>query len=77
MYISVNYDLPEEIKEDIIRETRAAVEEALLKDGNYIRKLIRDAVKGCLSAQISELLQAKDYRDFLKEKIKKEIGMIE
>lgn len=75
MYININFDLPENIQEQIKQETIATAIEMFLKDKTEMRKSIQECVKGALKANINEILQTKDFKNFLKHKIAEEIGL--
>lgn len=77
MNLNISYSL-DELKEvdDIVKERLPEIiKEVLLKDENKLRNMIRDAVRGQLRSTITEILQHKDYRNFLKDKIEQEIGI--
>lgn len=74
MYINIDLKLPEHIQEQIKEETiKTAVEQ--LQNSQEFSNVIRSCVKGIIKANINEVLQGKDFREFLSEKIAKEIGM--
>ena len=52
-----------------------AVNEAIFTDKNLLKRMVRDCVEGNIRATINELLQGKDFRDYLKDCIKDYIGM--
>lgn len=81
MYLKVNIDLEPEITEElenlISENLKDAVVEALLKDKNYLNKVIRDCVKGQISQHINEILQGKEYKTFLRDKTVKLLRLAE
>lgn len=77
MYFNIDFKLSENLQEQIRQETINNATEILLKDQTELNKIIRECVKGALRANITEILQCKDYRNFLRDKIAKEIGLLE
>ena len=75
MYINIDFRLNEELQEQIKQETIKQATEMLLQNPNELRSMIKECVKGQLKAIITEILQGKDYRNFLRDKIAKEIGV--
>ena len=78
MYLKVNIDLEPEISGEIEKliegNIKDALVEALIQDKNYLNKVIRDCVKGQIKSHITEILQDKNYKDFLRDKISDELG---
>ena len=76
MYISLSLE-PEKTKEleqyikAILPEI---INEHLFEDTNSLRKMINECVKGQIKAHINDILQGKDFRNFLRDKIMQEIG---
>ena len=81
MFLRVNLDIEAIQTEELTNYVKImlpdALNEALFQDKNYLNKVIKDAVKGQIRSTITEILQGKSYRDFLRDKIAKEIGMID
>lgn len=76
MYINIDFTLPENIQEQIKQETIETATEILLKeDKTEMRRMIQECVRGALKANITELLQGKDFKNFLRDKIAEEIGL--
>lgn len=78
MYLKLNIDLEPELSgkiENLISENlEDALVEALIRDKNYLNKVIRDCVKSQIRSHITEILQDKNYKDFLRDKIADELG---
>lgn len=77
MYISVNYSTEElKILDDIVKSRLPQIlGEEILKDENKLRALIRESVRGQLRSTITEILQGKDYRNFLRDKIMEQLKL--
>ena len=80
MFLRVNLDFESIQTEELTNYVKTmlpdALNEALFQDKNYLNRVIKEAVKGQLRSCITEILQEKDYRDFLRDKIAKEIVVI-
>lgn len=79
MFIRFNIDLEPysttELEKYIEAKLPEQLNEALFQDKTYLDKCIKDCVKGQIKSCICELLQGKNFRDFLRDKIAKEIGI--
>ena len=79
MYIRINLDIDSATTEELEKFVKAKLpeelNEALFRDKNFLSKTIQAAVRGQIRSNITEILQGKDYRNFLRDKISKEIGM--
>ena len=75
MYINIDFTLPENIQEQIKQAVIESASEQLVKNPEELRKMVRECVKGILMARINDILQTRDYRAFLRDKIAKEIGI--
>ena len=79
MYLSVNIE-PEKTKElewyikSVLPEI---INEKLFEDKNKLNAMIRECVKGQLMATINNLMQEKEFRNFLRDKVMEQIGMKE
>lgn len=77
MYVSVQIE-PEKTREieDYIRiKLPEIINEAIFADKNVLNNIIRECVKSQMRAIINDLMQGKDFRDFLRDKVMEEIGM--
>lgn len=77
MYLSVNIE-PEKTKElewYIKAVLPEIINEKLFEDKNKLNAMIRECVKGQIKATINDLMQGKDFRDFLRDKVMEQIGM--
>ncbi len=81
MYINLKLEIePETTREieDYIRiKLPELINESIFEDRNALDKMIKECVKGQFKQQINEIMQGKDYRDFLRNKIMQSIGMEE
>ena len=81
MYLRVNINLEPEVTEELEKliETnlKDALIEALIKDKHYLDKTIRDCVKSRIRQYISEILQGGEFKDFLRDKAMKAMGLEE
>ena len=79
MYLDISEETKNKLKA-LIDETVLNNVELILKDENLITKLIQESLKGSIKAIIAEILQNKEYRNILRdkimEKLKKDIGPI-
>lgn len=79
MFIRFNIDLEPysttELEKYIKAKLPEQLNEALFQDKTYLDKVIKDCVKGQIKSCITELLQGKDFRNFLRDKIAREIGL--
>lgn len=78
MYININLtpELTEQIQEQIKKELPRILEEVLLANDNKILKdILSQRVKSCVSSVATEILQGKNIRDLLRDKVMQEIGM--
>lgn len=75
MYLNFNFtpELTEEIKEYVKQQMPSIINEEIFQDENKLRSMIRDAVKGQIKSLICELLQGRDFRDYLRDKIWEQI----
>lgn len=77
MYLTVGLE-PQKTKEleqyiqDVLPEI---INENLFKDQNKLKSMVNECVKGQIKATINDLMQGKDFRDYLRNKIMEEIGM--
>lgn len=79
MYLSVNIE-PEKTKElewYIKAVLPEIINEKLFEDKNKLNAMIRECVKGQIMATINNLMQEKEFRIFLRDKIMEQIGMKE
>lgn len=77
MYLTVGFN-PEKTKEieDYIKALLPEIiNENIFADKNKLKTMINECVKGQIKATINDLMQGKDFRDFLRDKIMEEIGM--
>ncbi|MBR3655267.1 MAG: hypothetical protein IKR34_02055 [Candidatus Gastranaerophilales bacterium] len=49
--------------------------EIILKDKNYIDKLVSESLKGSIKAIINEILQSKNYRNILRDRIMQQLKL--
>ena len=49
--------------------------EIILKDKNYIDKLVAESLKGSIKAIINEILQSKNYRNILRDRIMQQLKL--
>lgn len=79
MYVTINIT-PEktyELEQYIKAELPHIVNEILFEDRKELNKLIQECVKGQIKANINDLMQGKDFREFLRDRIAENIGMKE
>ncbi len=49
--------------------------EIILKDKNYIDKLVAESLKGSIKSIICEILQSKNYRNILRDRIMQQLKL--
>ena len=75
MYLNFRFtpELTEEIKDYVKKQMPSIINEEIFQDENKLRSMIRDSVRGQLKSLISELLQGRDFREYLRDKIWEQI----
>ena len=75
MYLNFSFtpELTEEIKDYVKKQMPSIINEEIFQDENKLRSMIRDSVRGQLKSLISELLQGRDFREYLRDKIWEQI----
>lgn len=79
MFLSTSFRLEheEEIEEYVKEKLPELIKDEIFKDENKLKELIRQCVRGQLKSMITEILQGKDYKDFIRDKVITEMGMKE
>ena len=77
MYISVNLDLDnqKQISNYVKEHLPEAIANEVFKDENKLKSIIKQCVQNQIKGAITEILQGKDYKEFLREKIMIEMGI--
>lgn len=77
MYISVNLNLDnqEQISNYIKEHLLETITNEIVKDENKLKSIIKQCVQSQIKGAITEILQGKDYKEFLREKIMIEMGI--
>lgn len=77
MYVTVSLEAEKtkELEQYIKAILPEIINENIFKDQNRLKSMINECVKGQIKATINDLMQAKYFRDFLRDKIMQEIGM--
>lgn len=77
MYISVNLDLDnqKQISNYVKEHLPEAIANEVFKDENKLKSIIKQCVQSQIKGAITEILQGKDYKEFLREKIMIEMGI--
>lgn len=77
MYISVNLNLDnqEQISNYVKEHLPEAIKDEIFKDENKLKSIIKQCVQSQIKGAITEILQGKDYKEFLREKIMIEMGI--
>lgn len=77
MYISVNLDLDnqKQISNYVKEHLTEAIANEIFKDENKLKSIIKQCVQSQIKGAITEILQGKDYKEFLREKIMIEMGI--
>lgn len=77
MYISVNLDLDnqKQISNYVKEHLPETITNEIFKDENKLKSIIKQCVQNQIKGAINEILQGKDYKEFLREKIMIEMGI--
>lgn len=77
MFISVNVNLDnqEQITNYIKEHLPEVIKDEIFKDENKLKSIIKQCVQSQIKGVITEILQGKDYKEFLREKIMIEMGI--
>ena len=77
MYITINLSVEQtkEIEKYIKAILPEIINENLFQDQNKLKSMINECVRGQIKATINDLMQGRDFRDYLRDKIMQEIGM--
>lgn len=77
MFLSTSFRLEheEEIEEYVKEKLPELIKDEIFKDENKLNEVIRQCVRGQLKSMITEILQGKDYKDFIRDKVMTEMGM--
>lgn len=74
MYLNISEQAKIKLK-SLIEETVLNNVELILKDEELINKLISESLKGSIKSIITEILQSKDYRNILRDRILKQLNL--
>lgn len=74
MYFDMSEDGKNKLKK-LVEETVFNNVEIILKDEEFINKLINESLKGTIKAIICEILQTKNYRNVLRDRLMKQLGL--
>lgn len=69
----ITYELEQYVKSELPH----IINENLFEDRKELNRLIQECVKGQIKANINDLMQGKDFREFLRDRIAENIGMKE
>lgn len=77
MYISTSFQLEneEEIEKHIREKLPELIKDEIFRDENKLNELIKQCIRGQIKSTITEILQGKDYKDFIRDKVMAEMGM--
>lgn len=77
MYIntSIQLERQEEIIEHLKKTLPELIKEELFSDEDKIRNILRQCIQGQIKAMITELLQSKEYKEHIRDKVMIEMGM--
>lgn len=73
MHINVDLKLTEEQEQMVQEHVKNALSEVFFHKDNEVGALIRQCVKGFVKSEINMILQSKDFREFLTQRITDEI----
>lgn len=77
MYINTSFQLEneEEIEKHIREKLPELIKDEIFRDENKLNELIKQCIRGQIKSTITEILQGKDYKDFIRDKVMTEMGM--
>lgn len=75
-YLDISDEAKTKLRQ-LIDETVLNNVELILQDKNLIDKLVQESLKGSIKAIITEILQTKDYRNTLRDRIMKKLNLSE
>ena len=77
MYITVglNAEKTKELDDYIKQILPEIINENIFADTNKLKQLINECVRGQIKATINDLMQGKEFRDYLRDEIMVQIGM--
>ena len=77
MYITVglNPEKTKEIEDYIKAVLPEIINENIFADKNKLKTMINECVKGQIKATINDIMQGKDFRDYLRNQVMEQIGM--
>lgn len=73
--IEVEPHITYELEEYVKAELPHIINENLFADRKELNRLIQECVKGQIKANINDLMQGKDFRNYLRDRIAENIGM--
>ena len=76
MYFDLSEEGNNKLNKLIEQEVLSNIE-IILKDKNYIDKLVAESLKGSIKAIINEILQSKNYRNILRDRIMQQLKLEE
>lgn len=75
MNLYIDLKLPDELLKKIEDEAVSQMKLAITGNDSEMVRIIKDCVKGAIRSRINEILDGKDYRVFLRDKIAAELGI--
>ena len=75
MNLYIDLKLPDELLKKIEDEAVSQMKLAITGNDSEMVRIIKDCVKGAIRSRINEILDGKDYRTFLRDKIAAELGI--
>lgn len=74
MYFEMSEEGKNKLKK-LVEKTVFDNVEIILKDDDFVTKLINESLKGTIKAIICEILQTKNYRNVLRDRILKQLNL--
>ena len=77
MQVSISFkpEITQEVEQYIKDVLPEVINKTLLEDPTQLNGIIRECVSGYIKGTITNLIQGKDYRSFLRDRIMEQIGM--
>lgn len=77
MQVSISFkpEITQEVEQYIKDVLPEVINKTLLEDPTQLNGIIRECVRGYIKGTITSLIQDKDYRSFLRDRIMEQIGV--
>lgn len=70
-----NIDISEKTKNRICEIVQEQIDELVLKDDEFIKKLVKESISGAVKCRINEIVQSINFRNELRDRILKQLNL--